>query len=311
MANAPIVEGFLGFSARSELVKIGGTRTLAALLDPARTASVKQFHPVTRVANTGYLRRCTATFTNDVQTIATTGVPTGGTFTLPVVINGVTATATIPYNATAAQVQALLLALPNIGNSSQGPNVTVTGGPLPTGIVVTFRNDLSSQPITLIVPNYSGLTGGTSPTATVTHTTTGVVGVMTQAAFCGFSNEWEKGPLDGYYPRSLAMAPIELDLPLGGKNTSGVDDREIKYFPTLPGEIFTGRVLKTVQASRTLVTGASINIGYNGDYDRFYVDPNNNGSAAIRIIQVVEGDEGVYGGRVDFEVLQSVSQMTP
>lgn len=311
MANAPLTTGFRGFSARSQLAQMGGIRTLPCLANPARTLSIKKFHPI--VKTSGYLNRCTATFTNDVQTITITGTPTGGSFTLTAVINGVTATTNaIPYNATAVQMATALLALANIGNDAAGPNVTTTLGPLPgTGIAVTFRNFLSSQPITAMTANGSGLTGGSSPAVVVTHTTTGVVGVMTQASFSGFSNEWEKGDIDGYYPRSFAQAPIELDLPFSGANASGVFDREIKYFPIFPGEVYTGKLLQTVTATRTLVTGSGINIGYNGDLDQFYVDPNASGSAAIKIIGVVEGDEGVLGGEVDFEVLQSVSQMTP
>jgi hypothetical protein len=311
MARSPIPEGFYGFSARSQLPQMGGIRLLACLADPARPAPIKQFHPVVKVS--GLLRRCTATFTNAVQTIASTGAPTGGTFTLTATINGVSATtAPIPFNATAAQLQTALLALVNIGNSNLGPNVTTTGGPIGSaGVPVTFRYDLSSQPIATMTVNYSGLTGGTSPTITVTNSTTGVVGVMTQASFSGFSDEWEAGNLDAYYPRSFAQAPVELDLPFAGMNASGVADREIKYFPLLPGNIYTGNLLPTVTATKTLVTGSGINLGYNGDYDRFYVDPNNNGSAAIKIIGVVEGDEGILGGKVDFMVLQSVSQLTP
>ncbi|HEY1466379.1 MAG TPA: hypothetical protein VGF11_04935, partial [Acidimicrobiales bacterium] len=60
------------------------------------------------------------TGTNAQQTVTITGGPTGGTFTLTYA--GQTTTA-IPYNATAAVVQAALIALTNIG-----PNdVTVTG----------------------------------------------------------------------------------------------------------------------------------------------------------------------------------------
>lgn len=102
---------------------------------------------------------------NDVQTITSTGVPTGGTFTLS--IYGDT-TATIPYDGTAAQVQTAIQALPTIGS-----NVTCTGGPLPTAVVVTFNNYMADQAQSVFVPNYAGLSGGTTPTIVVTHTTVG------------------------------------------------------------------------------------------------------------------------------------------
>jgi hypothetical protein len=74
--------------------------------------------------------------TNAVQTVTTTGTPTGGTFTLT--FEGRT-TATIAYNASAAVVQAALEALPNIGTG----NVLGGGGPLPTGVTLTFQNALA------------------------------------------------------------------------------------------------------------------------------------------------------------------------
>lgn len=105
------------------------------------------------------------TAVNDVQTLNETGSPTGGTFTLSIYGD---VTTPLGYQATAAQVQAALIALPNIGN-----NVTCAGGPLPTAITVTFNNYLAGQLQQLIIANSSGLTGGTTPAVTVTHTTPG------------------------------------------------------------------------------------------------------------------------------------------
>jgi hypothetical protein len=110
--------------------------------------------------------------TNAVQTIATTGTPTGGTFTLT--FEGRT-TAPIAFNATAAVVQAALEALPNIGTG----NVLGGGGPLPTGVTLTFQNALAKRPIAPLTANSAGLTGGASPTATVAQTTPGVLAVHT------------------------------------------------------------------------------------------------------------------------------------
>jgi hypothetical protein len=123
--------------------------------------------------------------TQDVQTITITGVPTGGTFTLTY---SAQTTAAIPYNATAAQVQTALAALSNIGDY----DVVCTGGPLPaTGVVVTFDGALNGT-VSLITQNSAGLTGGSSPTVVVTHTTTGV----SNAA----GKQWLFVPVDGQLP---------------------------------------------------------------------------------------------------------------
>ena len=101
-----------------------------------------------------------------VQSLTTTGGPTGGTFTLE--FQSV-ATAPIPYNASATQVAAALNIIAGIAD--QG-GVVCTGGPLPTAITITFGVN-GSQP--LIIPSVTGnlLTGGTTPTAVVTSTTLG------------------------------------------------------------------------------------------------------------------------------------------
>lgn len=104
--------------------------------------------------------------TNAVQTITMTGAPTGGTFTLTF---GAQTTAALPYNATAAQVQAALQALTTIGIG----NVYVTGGPLPaTGVVVTFTGSLGGAPQATMT-HADSLTGGTTPAVVVTATTVG------------------------------------------------------------------------------------------------------------------------------------------
>lgn len=104
--------------------------------------------------------------TTDVQRVAITGTPTGGTFTLT--FNGQT-TAAIAYNATATTVQTALRALSGIGSTG----VTVTGGPGPgTAWVVTFAGSLAFTDVAQMTAT-SSLTGGTSPTVAVTTTTPG------------------------------------------------------------------------------------------------------------------------------------------
>jgi hypothetical protein len=79
-------------------------------------------------------------------------------------------TAAIPFNATAAQVQAALVALSSIGAN----NVVCTGGPLPAAsVTITFSGALAPGPQPVITVGANSLTGGTSPAPTVAHTTTG------------------------------------------------------------------------------------------------------------------------------------------
>ena len=100
-------------------------------------------------------------FGAQVTEVAITGAPTGGTFTITV---GGTPTAAIPYNATAAQVQAALVASATVGAG----NAIVTGGPLPaTSVKIAWVGALQGvSPGTVTVT--PTLTGGTTPAITAT-----------------------------------------------------------------------------------------------------------------------------------------------
>ncbi|MCX4470460.1 hypothetical protein OOK41_09090 [Micromonospora sp. NBC_01655] len=105
--------------------------------------------------------------TEEVQSVAITGTPTGGTYTLT--YSGQT-TAAIPYNATAAQVRTALEALSTIGAG----NVTTAGGPHPgSAVTVTFVGALANTNVAQMTANSTALTGGTTPTVTVSTTTGG------------------------------------------------------------------------------------------------------------------------------------------
>lgn len=98
---------------------------------------------------------------NEIQQVAITGSPTGGTFTLTF---GANTTAGIAYNATAATVQAALELLASIGSG----NAAVTGGPLPdTAVKVEFRGTLGQTDVAQMTASGAGLTGGSSPAVTV------------------------------------------------------------------------------------------------------------------------------------------------
>lgn len=107
--------------------------------------------------------------TSDVQTLSQASA-TGGTFTITFGFGTVYTTTPIAYNATAAQVQAALQALPNIGSGG----ITCTGGALGSaGVVCTFAGALASQPQPIMVINGTGLTGS-GAAVSVSHTTAGV-----------------------------------------------------------------------------------------------------------------------------------------
>jgi hypothetical protein len=125
--------------------------------------------------------------TNAVQTLTMTGTPTGGS--VPLIYDGRTS-GTVPFNATAGQVDAVLEALPNLGAGQ----ITCAGGPWPgTAITVTFDGPATQKrPHPLIVRGTNGLTGGTAPDVTPTTTTAGANAVHTTLASgsVGFWMTW-------------------------------------------------------------------------------------------------------------------------
>lgn len=102
----------------------------------------------------------------EVQRVTITGGPNGGGFTLT--FNGHT-TASIAYNATAADVQAALLLLPNLDPG----DVVCAGGALPGAFVtITFGGTyVNENPPEMTATN--NLTGGTNPQVAVTTTVQG------------------------------------------------------------------------------------------------------------------------------------------
>jgi hypothetical protein len=105
--------------------------------------------------------------TDEVQTVATTGTPTGGTFRLA--YKG-QVTSELAYNSSAAAIDAALELLSTIGTG----NVTCAAGPLPTGVTVTFAGALAKKAVPLLTLFSNSLTGGTTPTVTIVETTPGV-----------------------------------------------------------------------------------------------------------------------------------------
>ena len=106
---------------------------------------------------------------NEVQTLSTTGTPTGGDFTLIVLGQE---TAAIAYNAAAGAIQtAINNALAVLGT---GHTVGVTGGALPTNAPITFSGaQVSGRDIPPITVGTNSLTGGTTPAPAIAQTTAG------------------------------------------------------------------------------------------------------------------------------------------
>lgn len=118
--------------------------------------------------------------TNEVQTITITGGPTGGDFTATF---DAQTTAAIPYNESAANVQAALIALSSI--PAAGVSVARTGAGSagdPYVYTVTFIGGLGAEDVSLMTADGAGLTGGTAPDAVVALVTAGVAPVATDHA---------------------------------------------------------------------------------------------------------------------------------
>lgn len=101
-----------------------------------------------------------------VQSLSTSGTPTGGSFTLA--FQSVQ-TPSLPYDASDTQVENALNSIAGIASAG---GVTCTGGPLPTAVTITF-NSPGSQPLITAPTTGNLLTGGTTPTAAVVQTTAG------------------------------------------------------------------------------------------------------------------------------------------
>ncbi len=115
------------------------------------------------------VQRMASACCNAVQTIATSGNPTSGTFKISATPPGgsATASASIAYNASAATVQSALLTIYGSGN------IACAGGNLPTAVVCTFQGSDANKAVTLMSQYSNSLSGGSSPKSVYTNTTTG------------------------------------------------------------------------------------------------------------------------------------------
>lgn len=104
---------------------------------------------------------------NEVQELTVSGTPTGGTLTIT--YDGDT-TSGISFDAAPSAVETAMEALSSIGTG----NVVCTGGTLPSGTVsIEYVKDLGQQSLALATADGSGLTGGSTPDATIAEATDG------------------------------------------------------------------------------------------------------------------------------------------
>ncbi|MBI5761522.1 MAG: pre-peptidase C-terminal domain-containing protein, partial [Planctomycetales bacterium] len=107
-----------------------------------------------------------------VQTLSLTGAPTGGTFTLS--FNS-QLTTPIAFDATAGIVQTALEGLSNINPG----DILVTGGPFTTApLTIQFQGQYLAQYVSQIVANGASLTGGTTPSISVSSSFATNVGTL-------------------------------------------------------------------------------------------------------------------------------------
>lgn len=145
--------------------------------------------------------------TNEVQQVATTGTVTAGTFTLT--YSGQTTTA-IAWNASAATVQAALIALSNIGPS----DMVCTGGPLPaTPVVCTFTGTLGNTNVAAMTSTDT-LTGGSTSLST---TTAGVAPGNTIALVAGSPLVWSRSAAYFANPFTVDVTRLNVTTTTGNR----------------------------------------------------------------------------------------------
>lgn len=161
---------------------------------------------------------------NETQSVTITGNPTGGTFKLK--FSGQT-TGTIPYNATAAQLDAALEALSNVGAG----DVNVTGGPGPgAAFSVEFTGALAKTNVAQMTLANKSFTGGTNPNVVIATTTGGLAPVFNGflvangaiSAYVGTANASFNGATQ-INPVDRMVHPDDLGNQVEGYTVAGTD----------------------------------------------------------------------------------------
>lgn len=200
---------------------------------------------------------------NDVQTVTIGGSPTGGTFKLVLEwpIGNQQTTAAIAYNASASAVQSAIAALSNVGTG----NVAVSGsGPY----TVTFQGKFAGQPVPVMTAGTNALTGGSSPAATIAHTTVG----QTAGTFAAYSSAVVAAP---------ASAPSVSGASTGSAFAAGTFLCNITYVNAQGETTPSPAAAVTLTAGQKIRLAAISSIANGVTAVNMYVDGTLIGSAAV------------------------------
>ena len=207
---------------------------------------------------------------SDVQTVTCNYTPTGGNFTLTLVVNGNTVTTgLIHYNAAAGGTETGVgtVASPyvsvkgalNAALAPYGASVTTTGGALPgTAVVVTFGGALASYPVPVMATT-STLTGGSPGTIAVAHTTVGV----TANTYVPYSTAQIATPTAAVAVTQTTGTLTPTFIELAYTWTNGVGETALS--PITPVNVTASdKVVVSSTAFPTGATGMNIYIGVGG-----------------------------------------------
>jgi hypothetical protein len=209
--------GFSAYNASSEVqvITVVGAPTGGTFLLEwgAQTTA-----PIAYSATSTTVRNALAALTNiptvvglpDKQTFTMVGAPTGGTFTITF---GGQTTAAIAFNAAASAVQTAFQALSSVGAG----NATVAGnagGPW----TITFAGALATGAQSVATTTGASLTGGTTPSVSVTHAQTG-----TASTFAVAVSGSAGGPWTVTFQNALANEDVSLISANGDALTGGTD----------------------------------------------------------------------------------------
>lgn len=268
--------------------EIGGGRDIAdAYLGAVGWSGDYEFYPRLRSLTT-ILRAALGTAfvgpagVQEVNTLAETGTITGGTYTIT--LDAQTTTA-IPYNASAATIQAALEALSNIAPG----DVIVTGGPVhTTPVVITFigtmNGTVTGAPVTTGVGSLTGTTPGISVTRTATGASVTGPGYMhtiipsdaSQLPFLGIEERIGAGlEVFRYTDAVVNTLHLECDANSYLMATAGMIARiqEAGATPLTPAQV-AAKIDET-----SMIVGTNITVTYNGvalAAKSFNFDLNNN-----------------------------------
>lgn len=128
--------------------------------------------------------------TNEQQTIQVTGSPTGGTFVLAVLGT----TVTLNWNSSVASTQTAIDAALGAGNA------TVTGGTFPGSTqTITFASAFAAANVPVMVLSWNALTGGTTPSVTITMPTPGIGGLSATSVSSTGNVSGQRGIFDSIH----------------------------------------------------------------------------------------------------------------